>query len=106
MVELQMSTEFGTWLRALRDTHGRARILARLERLQRGHCGDARSVGRGLFELRVPCGPGYRVYYTRRGNALLLLLCGGDKSTQPQDIRRARALAGHLVDLNAGVIPL
>lgn len=102
MVELQKSEQFDTWLRQLRDPLGRGRILARLERLATGHCGDARMLGGGLYELRIACGPGYRVYYARRGGALLLLLCGGDKSTQQQDIWRARLLAGHLVDLKEG----
>ncbi len=106
MVELRICEEFDTWLRELRDRSARVRILARLERLACGHCGDARALGGGLFELRIACGPGYRVYYIRRGGALLLLLCGGHKSTQPQDIRRARALAGHQVDLQEGVIRL
>lgn len=105
MVDVLKTVQFDTWLRQLRDVSGRGRILARLERLAEGHDGDARMLSGGLHELRIGCGPGYRVYYVRRGGALLLLLCGGDKSTQQQDIWRARVLAGHLIDLQKGVTP-
>jgi len=68
-------------------------ILARLDRLAYGHAGDAEPVGDGISELRIHYGPGYRVYFQRRGNTLIILLCGGDKSTQAKDIKRANRLA-------------
>ncbi|AMS05840.1 hypothetical protein AXH35_10700 [Acidipropionibacterium acidipropionici] len=75
------------------DGRGRSRILMRLERLAQGYPGDTKPVGAGLFELRIHTGPGYRIYYLREANTLILLLCGGDKSTQNKDIARARTLA-------------
>jgi len=77
----------------LRDKQGRAKILARIDRLEEGNPGKTRSVGAGIVEMKIDFGPGYRIYYTRRGEALILLLCGGDKSTQDEDIKRAKALA-------------
>ena len=71
----------------------RARIIGRLDRVALGNLGDHRSVGQGVFEFRIDYGPGYRLYFIRRGNALVILLCGGDKSTQERDIRKAQALA-------------
>ena len=86
-----LSTEiFDHWLRRLQDRKGRARILARLESAQLGNLGDVRSVGEGIREMRVHSGPGYRVYFAQRGRVLLLLLCGGDKSTQARDMTKAR----------------
>jgi putative addiction module killer protein len=82
---------FAEWLEGLRDRDGRARIRVRLERVREGNFGDYKRVGGGVAELRVPTGPGYRVYYARDGETVVLLLCGGDKSTQADDIRRARA---------------
>jgi putative addiction module killer protein len=84
--------EFDEWLRTLRDPIGKARILARIRAAELGHFGDHASVGDGVFELRVHIGPGYRVYYWRQGTVTYWLLCGGDKSTQSRDIRRAKAL--------------
>src|SRR5690349_3905702 len=78
------------WLAALRDRQARARIRARIDRLSLGNAGDTRSVGRGVWELRIDYGPGYRVYYAQSGRDLLLLLCGGDKTTQAADIRVAQ----------------
>lgn len=89
---------FDEWLRALRDPIGKARILARLRAAELGHFGDHAPVGEGVFELRVHVGPGYRVYYCRHGAVTYWLLCGGDKSTQPQDIRRAKTLRKTLED--------
>lgn len=80
------------WLRALRDKTAQAHIRVRIRRVQAGNLGDCKSVGDGVFELRVDVGPGYRVYCGRYGKALVLLLCGGDKSSQTSDIRRAKAL--------------
>ncbi len=85
--------EFADWLRDLRDRQGRAKILARIDRLENGNPGKTRSVGSGVVEMKIDFGPGYRVYYIQRGSVMVLLLCGGDKSTQDDDIRRAKVLA-------------
>lgn len=77
----------------MRDKQGRAKILARVDRLQEGNPGKTRSVGAGVVEIKIDFGPGYRVYYIQRGLLLTLLHCGGDKSTQATDIKRAKALA-------------
>lgn len=82
---------FTEWLEALSDVRGRAKILARLVRLQAGSLGDARSVGGGVAELRIDWGPGYRVYFARIGQRIVLLLCAGDKGSQEKDIDRAKA---------------
>ncbi|WP_347261309.1 type II toxin-antitoxin system RelE/ParE family toxin [Rudaea sp.] len=91
------STEtYTNWLDRLRDLRARARIQARVERLAAGNPGDVKPVGEGVSELRIDCGPGYRVYYTERGNVLIVLLCGGDKRTQAADIKTAKKLAAGL----------
>lgn len=92
MYQLQSTEIFDQWLRNLRDRQGRARILARLESVQLGNLGDVKPVGDGVREMRLDVGPGYRVYFSQRGRVLLLLLCGGDKSTQARDIARARRI--------------
>lgn len=92
MFELKSTVVFDQWLRALRDKRGRARILIRLDAVRMGHLGDSKSVGGGIRELRVHHGPGYRVYVAQRGKTLLILLCGGDKSTQVRDIEKAHVL--------------
>lgn len=81
---------FGEWFAKLADQRAKARIGSRLDRLEDGNFGDSKALGGGLFELRVDCGPGYRVYYGMIGRSRVLLLCGGDKRNQPSDIRRAR----------------
>lgn len=81
---------FREWLRALRDSQARARIRVRLNRIRLGNFGDCASVGAGVSEVRVPYGPGYRVYFGREGTAVVLLLCGGDKRSQPRDIKLAQ----------------
>jgi len=86
------SQEFDAWLRTLQDKIGRARILSRIRAAERGHFGDCAAVGGRVFEMRVHVGPGYRVYYTRRGEVVYLLLIGGDKSSQVRDIKRAIAM--------------
>jgi putative addiction module killer protein len=78
------------WIRGLKDEPSEARIYARIERLRRGNPGDSKSLGGGLFELRIHAGPGYRTYYAMIGKACVLLLCGGDKRRQSADIQRAR----------------
>lgn len=92
MYQLQSTEVFDQWLRRLPDLKGRARILARLESAQLGNLGDVKAVGGGVREMRVHVGPGYRVYFAQRGRVLLLLLCGGDKSTQARDIAKAEQL--------------
>ena len=92
MFQLQSTDVFDRWLRDLGDRKARARILARLESAQLGNLGDTRAVGTGVREMRVHFGPGYRVYFAQRGRIVLVLLCGGDKSTQPRDIVRAQRL--------------
>jgi putative addiction module killer protein len=93
MFELIRSATFDKWLSGLRDRRAVARIAARLDRLAAGNSGDAEPVGEGVSELRINYGPGYRVYFIRQGPVLVILLCGGDKSSQGRDIRLARALA-------------
>ncbi|HTT99242.1 MAG TPA: type II toxin-antitoxin system RelE/ParE family toxin [Rhizomicrobium sp.] len=98
MIEVRQTDGFRAWLRGLRDGKAAARIASRIRRLEQGNPGDTKSVGSGLFEIRIDYGPGYRVYYVRRGSTVILLLCGGDKRTQTQDIKRARDLAAKLED--------
>ena len=93
MYQLRQTGVFDKWLVELRDVRAKARILARLESVRLGNLGDARSVGGGVSEMRVDVGAGYRVYFTRRQRVVLVLLCGGDKSSQAKDIARARRLA-------------
>jgi len=87
------TTAFSRWLSALKDHRAKAAILFRLRLLTAGHWGDVKSIGGGVSELRWHIGPGYRVYFTRRGQQIVLLLAGGDKSSQTQDIAKAKALA-------------
>ncbi len=84
---------FDSWLRALEDGKARVRIVARIDKLAHGLFGDCESVGEGVHELRVHHGPSYRIYFTNRGEALVILLCGGSKGSQGSDIRRAKQLA-------------
>ena len=92
MPQLLRTDVFDHWLRGLRDLTGRARIDMRIKRLANGNPGDVRTVGKGVSELRIDTGPGYRVYYAANGDELILLLAGGDKSTQARDIETALAL--------------
>jgi len=96
MPEVRQTAVFRSWLRRLKDSNAVGRIVARIRRMEQGNFGDIRSVGAGVMELRVDYGPGYRVYYVNRGDEIVILLCGGDKRTQRQDIRRAHALAADL----------
>lgn len=93
MAELIRSATFDRWLSGLRDRRAVARIAARLDRLAGGNPGDAQPVGDGVSELRINYGPGYRVYFIQRGLVLIILLCGGDKSSQDRDIKQAKILA-------------
>ena len=87
------TAEFDVWFSSLRDKVGKARIAQRLDSAVAGNFGDCEPVGEGVFEMRVHVGPGYRVYYVRRGEVLYLLLAGGDKSSQRRDIKRAIEMA-------------
>ncbi|MFL9871789.1 type II toxin-antitoxin system RelE/ParE family toxin [Paraburkholderia megapolitana] len=95
-MRIEQTEVFVTWMRGLRDGVGRANIVKRIERLGNGNTGDVKAVGAGVIEMRIHYGPGYRVYYTQRGNVLVVLLCGGDKSTQQRDIEQAIRLAAEL----------
>jgi len=96
LIEVRQTTRFATWLAGLRDERARARILKRLDRAQAGNLGDVAPVGGGVSEMRIFYGPGYRVYFIQRGSELIVLLCGGDKSTQAADIEEAKDLAKEL----------
>lgn len=96
MTEIRRTIEFSEWLGALRDGRAKRAIAARIDRLARGNPGDVRPVGHGVSELRIRYGPGYRVYFVKRGQVLIVLLCGGDKSSQDADIARAQELAREL----------
>ncbi|MBL8575925.1 MAG: type II toxin-antitoxin system RelE/ParE family toxin [Mesorhizobium sp.] len=93
MIEVRKTAAFLSWVSGLRDFGARARIAARLDRLSLGNFGDAKSVGDGVSELRIDYGPGYRLYFTKRGPTVVILLCGGDKSSQRKDIAKAKELA-------------
>jgi putative addiction module killer protein len=95
-VTIVETDEFTNWLERLRDRRARAIILVRVQRLASGNPGDVKPVGEGISELRINYGPGYRVYFVRRGSELILLLSGGDKSTQAADIERAKRIAADL----------
>ena len=92
MLTFLRTPQFDLWLRSLRDPIAKARIAARIRSAQAGNFGDCEPVGEGISEMRIHVGPGYRAYFTRRGDVLYLLLCGGDKSTQRRDIQQAKAL--------------
>jgi putative addiction module killer protein len=96
MFEVKTTAEFDEWLTSLKDRVGKAKIVSRLQRLELGNAGDHSSVGDGVSELRVHSGPGYRVYYKQTDMTIIVILCGGDKSTQDKDIRRAKDVAAGL----------
>ncbi len=98
MTTIRETVTFRTWLDGLRDREGRVRIEARITRLALGLSGDAKAVGGGVWELRTQFGPGYRIYFTRRGPVMVILLCGGDQSSQARDIEKAKALAAAMED--------
>lgn len=98
MIEMLRSDTFDRWLSGLRDRRAVVRIAAHLDRLVAGNPGDAQPVGEGISELRIHYGPGYRAYFIQKGRVLIVLLCGGDKSTQDRDIRQAKALASEWKD--------
>ena len=94
MFEMKQTEAFRKWRTRLKDERGRALIASRLDRLAFGHSGDAEPVGDGISELRIHYGPGYRIYFQKRGNTMIFLLCGGDKSSQAKDIKTAKRLLG------------
>jgi putative addiction module killer protein len=96
MIEVRQTETFAAWFRNLRDRRARARIQVRIDRLSLGNPGDAKPVGEGVSELRIDYGPGYRVYFLRRGDTVIVLLAGGDKRTQARDIGTALRLARSL----------
>lgn len=96
MIEIRKTEVFAQWLDRLYDIHARARVQARIERLAAGNAGDVKPVGEGVSELRIDYGPGYRVYFTKRGREVVILLAGGDKRTQSSDIKAAIRLARKL----------
>lgn len=93
MLELRQTETFRKWRTQLKDERARALIASRLDRLAYGHAGDTAPVGNGISELRIHFGPGYRIYFQRRGKAVIVLLCGGDKGSQARDIKAAQRLA-------------
>ena len=95
-MEIRKTEVFSKWLDELRDLKGRAKIQARIERLAFGNPGDVKSVGEGVSELKIDYGPGYRIYYKRSGQSILILLAGGNKSTQSKDIRNVLLMARNL----------
>jgi putative addiction module killer protein len=96
MIEIRKTDIFVKWLDGLHDIRARARILVRIERLAAGNPGDVKAVGEGVSELRINYGPGYRVYFKKHGRKVVILLAGGDKSTQTKDIKTALRLAQNL----------
>jgi putative addiction module killer protein len=87
---------FSAWIDGLRDEFAKAKIHERIDRLAAGNAGDVKPIGEGVSELRISYGPGYRIYFVERRGILIILLCGGDKSTQDRDIKKAKALASNI----------
>jgi putative addiction module killer protein len=96
MITIRETEQFKTWIRGLRDRVTQAIINARIRRISGGNFGDSKPVGGGVSELRIDYGPGFRVYFTQRGQEIVVLLCGGDKSTQSGDIEAAKQIAQNL----------
>jgi putative addiction module killer protein len=101
MFRICQTASYRQWFKALRDVDARTNIDARLWRLAIGQPGDCRAVGGGVLELRIHCGPGYRVYYVQHGATVIVLLAGGDKSSQVRDIERAKRLAEEVLEERA-----
>ncbi|ACA32554.1 type II toxin-antitoxin system RelE/ParE family toxin [Histophilus somni] len=96
MIQIKSTTIFKKWLDDLKDLRARAKIQTRIKRLQLGNFGDVKTVGEGIFELRITEGKGYRVYFKNQNGVIVILLCAGDKSTQENDIKKAKTLAKEL----------
>ena len=92
MITIRETSTFKKWLSKLRDFRAKARILFRLAQVEGGNLGDYKSVGEGVSEMRIDYGPGYRLYFARNGDSIVILLIGGDKSTQDRDIEKAKAI--------------
>ncbi|PKO12197.1 MAG: addiction module antitoxin RelB [Chloroflexi bacterium HGW-Chloroflexi-10] len=93
MIEIRETDTFKKWFTSLKDKSARARIAVRIRRVSLGNFGDVEPIGKGVSELKIDYGAGYRVYFVKQGNLIVILLCGGDKSTQPKDIQKAYELA-------------
>ncbi len=98
MYTVRLTEEFQSWLDGLRDKRAQLRVVARLRQAEAGNLGDWAPISGQVFELRVHFGPGYRLYFTRRGSVLIIMLAGGDKSTQSRDIRRAQRIESKIGD--------
>ena len=98
MIRILQTETFRRWLSGLRDDQAVVRIAARLRRVSQGNLGDVRPVGNGVSEMRIQYGPGYRLYFVRRGSDVVVLLCGGDKSSQRRDIERAKQIAQEVAE--------
>ena len=98
MLEVRQTEIFSNWFKSLRDRRAKARIQARIDRIELGNFGDVATVGEGVRELRIHYGPGYRVYFVQRGSVIVILLSGGDQSSQNSDIKKAKELAKKLED--------
>jgi putative addiction module killer protein len=96
MTKLIITPEFDSWLSRVRDRQAATAIVGRLSRARLGNLGHWRAVGDGISEMKIDVGKGYRVYFTQRGDVLVIILCGGDKSTQAADIKRAKVIAKEL----------
>ncbi|NEQ98953.1 MAG: type II toxin-antitoxin system RelE/ParE family toxin [Cyanothece sp. SIO2G6] len=98
MVKVLQTDTFASWFKELRDRRAKARIQARIDRMSLGNLGDFKAVGDGVCEIRIHYGPGYRVYYKKQGDMIIILLCGGDKSSQVSDIKKAKQIAKQVED--------
>jgi putative addiction module killer protein len=98
MIEVRQTEIFKNWFKHLKDRKAKARVQARIDRIEIGNLGDVASVGEGVRELRIHYGPGYRVYFVQRGQVVVILLSGGDKSSQDSDIKKAKEIARQLED--------
>lgn len=96
MIEVRLTTTFTLWMETLKDRRARDRVLARLRRFELGNFGDIKPVGNGVSEARIDHGPGYRLYFVRQGDVVVVMLCGGDKGSQKRDISAAKAMTKEL----------
>ena len=98
MIEVRQTEVFANWFKNLKDRKAKARVQVRIDRMEVGNFGDVAPVGQGVSEMRIAYGPGYRVYFVQKGPIIVILLCGGDKSSQSSDIIKAKAIANQLED--------